>query len=478
VDSYDLAVVGGGTAGLTAAIGAAAQGARTVLIERERTGGDCLWTGCVPSKALLEVAHRAHLARSSHHLGVDVADVRVAGDRVLDHVRRSIAAIAPHDSPERLAAEGVEVRTGDATFTGPDRLDVDGHELRFRHAMIATGAAPAVPDVAGLAAVDPWTSETLWDRTDLPRRLAVLGAGPVGVELSQAFARLGAEVTLLERAGQVLPREEADVAAIVAASLTADGVDVRTGVAPVRVDRAGGQVRLVVTADGQRATVVTEEVLVATGRRPRTAGLGLDAAGVATDARGAVVVDATLRTTNPRVHAGGDVILHAPFTHAAAAHGATVVQNAVFGLRRRVAHGRMPWVVFTDPEVARVGPSEAQLRRATGRRPQVRTVAHTEVDRAVTAAATIGFTRLVGDHRGRLRGATIVGPRAGESIGEVVAWLDRRARMTSIVQATHPYPTANDALVEASLAQLRAGLARWRPVTDLVLAARRRLDDR
>jgi pyruvate/2-oxoglutarate dehydrogenase complex dihydrolipoamide dehydrogenase (E3) component len=473
MSTYDLVVLGGGTAGLTAAVGAASQGARTLLVERDRTGGDCLWTGCVPSKALIGVAARAHTARSSGHLGIHAPEVRVDFAAAMAHVKQAIAAIAPHDSPERLRREGVEVVSGTGRFTAADRLEVAGRVVRFRNAMIATGAAPLIPPIPGLRGSGALTSDTLWDLTELPRRLVVLGGGPIGSELGQAFARLGSQVTVVEMADALLPREEPGAGALVAASLIADGVDVRVGTRAVAVREDAGTRHLVVERDGRQERIAFDEVLVAVGRRPNTHGIGLKAAGVTVDDRGAVVVDERLRTTNPRIHAGGDVTLLLPFTHTASTHGATVVQNALFGLRRTVDHGRIPWVTFTAPEVARIGLSVAEAEARYGDRARVRTASHTELDRAVAEGVTGGFATLVGDPKGRLVGATVVGPRAGEVIGEVVAWMASGAKLTTITRSTHAYPTWNQDLTAASLEELRAGLERLRPVTRLLLWIRR-----
>lgn len=474
----DLAVLGGGTAGLVAAIGAAAQGARVVLVERARTGGDCLWTGCVPSKALLEVARRAHVARTSETLGVTTGDVHVDLGAALAHVRGAIAAIEPHDAPDRLRAEGVEVITGHGRFVGPETLEVAGRPLVFRRALVATGASPAVPATPGLREVAPLTSETVWELTDLPRRLLVLGAGAVGVELGQAFARLGADVTLVEAASRVLPRAGARAGEVLARSLAAEGIELRLGRRVVRVDgdHSGGVASLVevdgpATAAPER--VAFDRVLVAVGRVPRTDGLGLDRAQVRRRPDGAVAVDRHLRTSNPRIYAAGDVTGLLPFTHVAAAHGAAVVQHALFGLPAAVRHDRIPWAVFTDPEVGRVGLDEVAARARFGDRARVRTVDHRDLDRAIATAATGGFTQLVGDPRGRLVGATVVGPRAGETIAELAVWLGRGARLRDLVRTTHPYPTWSEGATEASLGELREGLARLRPITRAVLALQR-----
>jgi len=486
VPIHDLIVLGGGSAGLTAAVGAATQGARTALIERDRPGGDCLWTGCVPSKALLSVAERAHTVRTAGAYGVHADPPRVDLAEAMAHVRSAIATIAPHDSPERLRSDGVEVISGTGRFTGPDRVEVDGRTLRFRRAMVATGARPLVPPIPGLREAEHLTSDTLWDLEVLPDRLVVLGGGPIGAELGQAFARLGSRVTIVELADQLLPREEPAAGAALAASLTADGVDVRVAteavrvepvrVEPVRVEPVRDhpdQRQLVVRHGGSEHVIGYDALLVALGRRPSTADLGLDAAEIELDERGAVRVDERLRTTNPRVYAGGDATMLLPFTHTASAHGATVVQNALFGLRRRVDHERIPWVTFTDPEVARVGLSVAEARERYGDGVKVRTASHSDLDRAVAGGQTGGFATLVGDPKGGIVGATVVGPRAGETIGEVVAWQAGGAKLSTIVRSTHAYPTWSEDLTAASLAELRAGLTRLRPVTAGLLRLRR-----
>jgi len=478
---YDLLVIGGGTAGLVAAVGAAGQGARTLLVERDRTGGDCLWRGCVPSKALLTVAEHAHIARTSGDLGVHAGEVSVDFAAAMAHVKASIATIEPHDSPDRLRREGVEVRTGTARFVGPQLVEVDGDRIPFRHAMIATGATPVVPPLPGLVDAEPLTSDTLWDLTELPERLVVLGGGPIGSELGQAFARLGAHVTIVEMAPAIIPREEPEASAVLTAQLTAEGVDVLNGTTARRVETDEDATRhLVVSPSGaddgaDERTIPFDQILVAVGRKPTTGDLGLDAAGVELTDRGAIAVDDRLRTSNPRIFAGGDATMLLPFTHVASTHGSTVVQNALFGLRASVDHERIPWVTFTDPEVARVGLSAAEARERFGDDIAVRTSAHGGLDRAVTSGRTEGFAQLVGDDKGRIVGATIVGPRAGESIGEVTAWMANGAKVDRITRTTHAYPTWNADLADASLQELRVGLERLKPAARLLLWARRLL---
>ncbi|MCZ2815661.1 dihydrolipoyl dehydrogenase family protein [Modestobacter sp. VKM Ac-2984] len=449
--TWDLLVIGGGTAGIVAATTAAALGARVLLTERERTGGDCLWTGCVPSKALLASATAAADARSAARLGVDVSGVEVDFARVMIHVKQAIATIEPVDSPETLRSKGVTVLTGDAVFTGPDRATVDGREIRFRAAVIATGSGPVLPPVPGLAGVDPLTNETVWDLTTLPTRLAVLGGGPIGCELGQAFARLGAQVTVVDSADRMLAVESEEASELVTAALVRDGVDVRNGARAIGVtgDRDGGELRL---ADG--GTVPFDRLLVAVGRRARTEGLGCAAAGVELAEDGSVVVDDALRTSNRRIWAAGDVTGGPRFTHVAGVRGSLAASNAVLGLRRRV-DPVVPRVTYTSPEVASVGMSPAE-GAAAGL--TVRRLPHTEIDRAIAEDLTAGSATLVHDRRGRLRGATVIGPRAGESLGELTLAVRQGLRVQDVAGTTHPYPTYNDAAWNAALADVRARL--------------------
>ncbi|MDK3255349.1 dihydrolipoyl dehydrogenase family protein [Blastococcus capsensis] len=468
-DTVDLLVIGGGTAGLVGAHTAATLGARTMLVEQDRTGGDCLWTGCVPSKAVLAAATAAADARGTGRLGVGTGEVTVDFARVRAHVESAIATIQPKDSPASLTAAGVRVVLGTAVLTGSDTALVDGRPVRFRAALLATGAAPLVPPIEGLGTVDALTSETLWDLEELPRRLVVLGGGPIGCELGQAFARLGAEVTVVDGSDRVLGPEDADAAALVAAALRRDGVELRLGAEGTRVEPG-----LLHLDDG--SSVPFDRLLVAVGRRPRTSDLGLDAAGVELDEHGAVAVDDSLRTSNPRVWAAGDVTGKPYFTHVSGMHGSIAAGNAVLGLRRTV-DPVVPRVTYTSPEVASVGvsPAEARERGLT-----VRRVAHSSVDRAVAEGVTEGFTSLVTDGRRRLVGGVVVGPRAGETLGELTLAVRKGLTTADLAGTTHAYPTYNDALVDAAVKDVRARFARpvVRGVLRAFVAVRGRLLDR
>ncbi|MFI5593912.1 dihydrolipoyl dehydrogenase family protein [Amycolatopsis sp. NPDC051758] len=467
---YDLAIVGGGTAGIIAAKTAGSLGARVVLVERGRTGGDCLWTGCVPSKSLIASARVARTVRTAGRFGVAAAEPQVDFAAVMAYVRRAIERIQPVDSPAALSEAGAEVVHGTAVFTGPDELEVDGRPLRFRHALIATGSTPALPPVPGLAEVAPLTSDTVWDLTELPGRLAVLGGGPIGCELGQAFARLGAEVTVIEAAGRLLPREEPPAGVALSAALTADGVRVLTSTTVTTAARHRGGVRLDLAGAG---VLDVDRVLVATGRRPRTAGLGLDAAGVRLDERGCVVVDTKLRTGNHRIYAGGDVTGAPAFTHVAGMHGSIAATNALLAPVRRIDHDRIPWVTFTDPEIAHVGLTEDQARRRHGDAVRVRLLRYEHVDRAIVEDDTDGFTHVVLDTKGRVLGATVVAPRAGEMIAELTGLVARRGRLRDLTSVVHPYPAWSDGVWNAAVAE--SGDALHTPVMRRVTGALLRL---
>lgn len=443
---WDLLVIGGGSAGLVAARTAASFGATVALVERDRTGGDCLWTGCVPSKALLAAAAAAADARAATRLGVHTDAVRVDFAAVMAHVRRAMATIAPVDAPAALAGAGVHLIHGPARFVGPDRALVDGRPVRFRHAVIATGSVPALPSVQGLAGDGVVTTDDVWDLVRLPARLTVLGGGSIGCELGQAFARLGSRVTIVEAAPRLLVAEDPAASGVLTAALCGEGIEVICATAATALVRHPDGLDLVLD-DGRR--IEADVVLVATGRRPDTAALDPVAAGVRTDPTGAVVVDRQLRTTNPRIWAAGDVTGHPRFTHVAGVHGSTAATNAVLGLRRR-ADLVIPRVTFTSPEVAAVGAPTGHT---------VRTVENTELDRAVAEGSTTGFTRVVLDRRGTVVGATVVGPRAGEALAELTLAVRHRLRARDVAATMHPYPTWADGPWNTTIADVRARLA-------------------
>jgi len=479
---YDLAVLGGGAAGLVAAHGAAGLGARVVLIERHRqTGGDCLWTGCVPSKSLIAAANLAQRMRGADAVGLAPVEPDIDFGRVMAHVDAARRRIAPEDSVERLCAHGIEVVHGAARFAGPGRVAVDDRrELSFRAALIATGSSPIVPPIDGLEDADPLTNETVWDLRELPGRLVILGGGPTGCELGQAFARLGSEVTLVELSAGLLAGEEPEAQRLIADRLRAESVEVRLATEALRVaDVAGGSGRLVIEQGGTESSLPFDHILVATGRRPETADLGLEAVGVQLDDHGAVKVDATMRTTATRVFAAGDVTGSLPFTHVAGHQGRTVVANALFHARRSFTTGAVPWVTFTDPEVARVGLTEEQARRRFGDEVAVAHHDYDDLDRAVTVGLPYGFAKLVGGPHGKLVGATVAAPGGGEAIAGLAMRVAAGDAIGDLSRQVHAYPTFAEGPARAADDHLRA---RWltpavrrftRPVLGLLRAVER-----
>lgn len=473
---YDLIVIGGGTAGLVSAGIAAGTGARVALIERDRTGGDCLWTGCVPSKSLIAAASLAHRMRHADAVGLDPVAPRVDLGAVMDRVRDAITTIEPQDSPERLRARGVEVLTASARFTEPGVIEADGRALRYRTAVIATGSRPASPSIPGLSEAQPLTTDTIWDLRELPQRLVVLGGGPVGCELGQAFARLGSQVTIVEVADRLLAGEDPDAGELIAGRLAEDGVSLRlghraAGVTP-RVD-GGGELLL----EGTASSLSFDRILIATGRHPATAALGLDTVGVQLEDRGGIRVDEHLATTGRGIYAAGDVTGLMAFTHVAAHHARVATPNALFHTRARVSD-TLPRVTFTEPEVAHVGVSEAQARARWGMKARVTRYDYSELDRAITAGVPYGFAKLIGDRRGRLVGATVAAPAAGEAIAELVAWVSQGKKIDTVSQTVHAYPTLAEGPARAADDYL---LARYRrPVihsaTRLALAGLRAFD--
>ena len=447
---YDLVVLGGGTAGLVSAMGAAGLGARVALIERHLLGGDCLNTGCVPSKAVLRSARAVGEIRRAASLGVRTARVDVDFGAVMRRMRQRRAGIARHDSAERLRAAGVDVFFGSASFADDRTVVVDGQRLRFRRAVLATGGRPVAPPIAGLDRVPFLTNETVFSLTDLPPRLLVIGAGPIGCELAQAFARFGSDVTVFDVGTQVLPREDADAAALVRRSLEADGIRFELGVRVDRVDAAERELRIHYTRQGQDsipgASAAGDTLLVAAGRAPNIEGLNLEAAGITATKQG-VTVNERLQTSNPRVYASGDVCSRYQFTHAADAMSRIVIQNALFYGRRTVSALTIPWVTYTDPEVAHVGVSEKDVRQSNGRL-QTITVSFSEIDRAVVDDDTEGFVR-VHHERGRLRGCTIAGAHAGEMMAEAVYAITAGGTLSALSSTIHPYPTRGEALRKA-----------------------------
>ncbi len=451
----DVLVVGGGTAGMTAARAAAAEGRRTVLVERDAAlGGECTYVGCVPSKTLIEVSRLFWNLRRGERLGIRTDGLRMDFAALMAHKDAVIADIAFDERIEAFTEAGIEVRRGDLVFAGPHEARVAGGSLRFESAVIATGSDPAVPGGIGLEDVPFLTNETIFSLTELPARMVVLGGGPIGLELGQAFGRLGSAVTVLHSGDRLLAKEEPEVGELVAELLTGEGLEVRLGARASAVSREDGEIVVRHSGPGDQ-TVRADVVLVATGRRPRVGRLGLDALGVA-HGGGAVTVNERMRTSASHVFAAGDVTGGHLFTHVAGYEGRIAGQNAA-GKSEKADYRVVPWVTFLDPEVARVGLTEAQAREEHGEIEVIR-FPMSRVDRARMLGEPVGFVKLIVAGRrivgrlggGEIVGAHIVGPHAGEMLHEAVLAMQARVFAGRLAQAIHAYPTASMGVQQAA----------------------------
>jgi pyruvate/2-oxoglutarate dehydrogenase complex dihydrolipoamide dehydrogenase (E3) component len=445
---YNLVVIGAGTAGLITAAGAAGLGARVALVERHLLGGDCLNVGCVPSKCVIRASRAAFDARDGARFGVRGDGVEADFGAVMQRMRRLRARISANDAAQRYRDEkGVDVYLGDARFSGPDTVEVAGRTLRFKKAVIATGARAAEPPIPGLAEVGYLTNETVFSLTERPRRLAVIGAGPIGCELAQAFQRLGSQVMLLHDQAHILDREDADAAEIVQAQFRREGIALELAAEILTVRRDGHDVVLRVRRGGDgEHEVRVDQILVGAGRLPNVDGLGLDAVGVEADPRRGIRVDDHLRTTNPRIFACGDACMEWKFTHAADFAARIVIQNALFFGRKRLSALHMPWTTYTDPEIAHVGLYERDAqRRGVAVDTYVRHFA--EVDRAIADGEEEGFVKiLTRKGSGEILGGTIVARHAGEMISELTLAMVARVGLGTLASVIHPYPTQAEAI--------------------------------
>jgi pyruvate/2-oxoglutarate dehydrogenase complex dihydrolipoamide dehydrogenase (E3) component len=444
---YHLVVIGAGTAGLVAAAGAAGLGARVAVVERHLMGGDCLNVGCVPSKCLLRSAGAMADIGQAARFGITVPPGTEADfAAVMERLRRIRARLSPHDSARRFRELGVDVFLGHGTFVGPKAIQVAGHTLRFRRAVIATGARAVEPAIPGLAAAGFLTNETVFNLTSRPRRLAVIGGGPIGCELAQAFRRLGCEVTLFHQHACLLEREDDDAAAIVEASLRSDGVQLVLESHLRKVERSGDGKLIHYDGGGKSAALKVDEILAGAGRAPNVEGLGLELAGVDFDPRAGVRVNDRLQTTNSHIYAAGDVCTRWKFTHAADFTARLVIQNALFLGRKKLSALTIPRCTYTDPEVAHVGLHERGAReRGIALDTWVRRFK--EVDRAVTDGAEEGFVK-IHTRKGsdRIVGATIVGRHAGDLISEISVAMAAKMGLGRLASVIHPYPTRADAI--------------------------------
>ncbi|MDB5107319.1 MAG: pyridine nucleotide-disulfide oxidoreductase dimerization region, partial [Candidatus Binatus sp.] len=456
---YNLVVIGAGTAGLVTAAGASILGAKVALVERDFMGGDCLNFGCVPSKALLRCARAAAEVRDAGRFGVEVPDgVRMNFGLVMQRMRKLRAELSPIDSAPRFQGLGVDVFFGDGRFISPDCIEVEGKKLRFKKAAIATGARAASLPIPGLAEAGFLTNETVFSLTELPARIAVIGAGPIGCELAQAFQRFGAQVTMLEVAPQILIREDRAAAECVERAIVRDGVEVVTGCKIVKAERRGTLKVLTIENHGTHREVEIDEILIGVGRVPAVTGMNLETAMIEYDAQRGIKVDDYLRTTNPLVYAAGDVASEYKFTHLSDAHARILLRNALFFGRQRVSALTIPWCTYTDPEIAHVGLYESDAAER-GIAVTAYTQELAEVDRAVLDGETEGFVKtLVRAGTDQIVGATIVAKHAGEMISELTTAIVAGVGLGKLADVIHPYPTQAEAIRRTGFAYNRTRL--------------------
>ena len=437
----DICVIGGGSGGLSVAAGASQMGAKVVLLEKGEMGGDCLNYGCVPSKALLAAGHAAANIREADRFGVRGKVEAIDGKAVYDHVEGVIDAIRPMDSPERFEGLGVQVILEAGRFIARDTLQAGNNIIKSKRFVVATGSSPAVPPIPGLDSVDFLTNETVFAREKLPDHLIVIGGGPIGVEMAQAHAQLGCQVTVVEMFS-VMANDDSELVDVVRESLKRDGIDIREGVAVAGVENTEGGVAVLTEKEGAKDRIEGSHVLVAAGRRPNVDGLGLEEAGVAYTPKG-IQVDDRLRTTNKKIFAIGDVAGGLQFTHVAGYHAGVVIKNALFRLPAKADHSAVPWVTYTSPELAQVGLTEKAAREKGIEFNILRWPFH-ENDRAQAERSTDGSVKAVVTPKGKVLGCGIVGPQAGEHIQVWTLALTKGLKVGDLAQVIVPYPTLGE----------------------------------
>jgi pyruvate/2-oxoglutarate dehydrogenase complex dihydrolipoamide dehydrogenase (E3) component len=456
---YNLVVIGAGTAGLVTAAGAAGLGAKVALVERHLLGGDCLNVGCIPSKCIIRSSRISADLREVGRFGLRGSEeTKVDFPAVMERMRRLRARISFHDSARRFQELGVDVFLGEGHFSGPETVEVGGRTLRFRKAVIATGTRPADPSIPGLAEAGFLTNETVFSLTERPRRLAVIGGGPIGCELAQAFRRLGCEVTLYHRAAHILNREDRDAAKIIEQSLVHDGIRLILNCQTKRVEKQDGEKIIFFECEGKEERVAVDEILVGIGRTPNVENLNLDGVGVKYDQKEGVQVNEHLRTTHPRIYAAGDICLKYKFTHTAEATARIVIQNALFLGGKKLSALIIPWCTYTDPEIAHVGMYE---RDAKEKGIEVETFVRplTDVDRAIADGEEEGFVKIhVRKGTDKILGATIVARHAGEMISELTLAIVGNVGLQTLSNVIHCYPTQVEAIKQVADAYNRTRL--------------------
>lgn len=448
-DAFDVVVIGGGTAGLVTASGCSRLGRRVALIEKEFLGGDCLWTGCVPTKALVASAKLAHQMRTAGRWGLPVHDPAISPRAVMDSMRDARSVVAKHDDPEKFRKLGIDVISGDARFVSAREVDVAGRRLTAKDIVIATGSRTAVPPIEGLEEAGYITHSSFLDRDAFPQSIVILGGGYIGIEFAQIFRRFGAAVTVIEALDTIMPKEDRDIVARVRQVLESEDISIRTGWKVTRARSGNGMKQVTIeNASGAVENLEAGEIFVATGRRGNIEGLDLEKAGVRTD-RSWVVVDRFLQTSTPRIWACGDIHGGLQFTHVAAHEAVGLVRNILFPGKAAVQYEHVPWALYTDPEVARVGKTEDEARADYGDDVQTYVVEMSDVDRAVVDRTTAGFVKFICGRRGVILGAHIVASNASALIVEVVLARKKGVTLGGLAGTVSPYPSLSDAIQKA-----------------------------
>ncbi|MFB6275747.1 MAG: NAD(P)/FAD-dependent oxidoreductase [Halothece sp.] len=443
---YDVVIIGGGSGGLVVASAAAQLNAKVALVEKDRLGGDCLWFGCVPSKSFLHASRVAHEVKNSSRFGIYSTPPDIQFSEAMGHVQQAISNIQPNDSPERFESLGVEVIFGEGEFKDESTFTVNGRDLQARAFVVSTGSRPKVPPIEGIEQAGFLTNEQVFSLKERPESLAVIGAGPIGCELGQAFHRLGSQVTMISSRDRILPKEDPEAAKVVEEQLEADGINLVRGKRAQKVEVIDGKKHLWVGDE----KVVVDEILVSSGRVPNVGSLNLEAAGVNYNHQG-VAVNQKLQTSNKRIYACGDVIGGYQFTHVAGYEAGIIVQNALFFPSAKADYRVIPWATFTEPELARVGLTEEQARERYGNEFEVLKQEFADVDRAQAEGATEGFAKIIATPKGQILGAHLVGPSAGELIHEIILAMKNQLPVSALTGMIHIYPTLSEVNSKAAL---------------------------